>query len=243
MLRSRFESLPVALNERLIPSDKNKSKGFRAAFSRKPKVFISSMKLGFMSRLLFISISLLNKQYFSLIYFGFQASGDEKEEEKRAARFAQMWNLIITSFREEDLIDNREMDLLLVPYCKDRELNIFQWPPFLLASKVYTFAHSVFCLLTMFVDSGVNCLFTVLQIPIALDMAADSGGKDRDLTKRIGSDPYFSYAIRECYASFKNIINTLVFGQREKLCVLSYQDCYLLILLFWAECNIAPNLI
>ena len=73
-----------------------------------------------------------------------------------------MWNLIITSFREEDLIDNREMDLLLVPYCKDRELNIFQWPPFLLASKVYTFAHSVFCLLTMFVDSGVNCLFTVL---------------------------------------------------------------------------------
>ncbi|KAK8456254.1 hypothetical protein SEVIR_4G300600v4 [Setaria viridis] len=156
MLRSRFESLPVAFNERLIPSDANKRKGLRAAFSRKPK-----------------------------------ASDDEKEEEKRAARFAQMWNLIITSFREEDLIDNREMDLLLVPYCKDRELNIFQWPPFLLASK----------------------------IPIALDMAADSGGKDRDLTKRMGSDPYFSYAIRECYASFKNIINTLVFGQREKLVI------------------------
>jgi callose synthase len=153
MLRSRFESLPVAFNERLIPSDTNKGKGLRAVFSRKPK-----------------------------------ASWDEQEDEKRAARFAQMWNLIITSFREEDLIDNREMDLLLVPYCKDRELNIFQWPPFLLASK----------------------------IPIALDMAADSGGKDRDLTKRMGSDAYFSYAIRECYASLKNIINTLVFGQREK---------------------------
>ncbi|AQK80817.1 Putative glycosyl transferase family protein [Zea mays] len=146
MLRSRFESLPEAFNERLIPSDANKSKGLRAAFSSRPK------------------------------------------KEKRAARFAQMWNVIITSFREEDLIDNREMDLLLVPYCKDRELDIFQWPPFLLASK----------------------------IPIALDMAADSGGKDRDLTKRIKSDPYFSFAIRECYASFKNIINTLVFGQREK---------------------------
>ncbi|AQK80738.1 Putative glycosyl transferase family protein [Zea mays] len=153
MLRSRFESLPEAFNERLIPSDANKSKGLRAAFSSRPK-----------------------------------ASGDERQKEKRAARFAQMWNVIITSFREEDLIDNREMDLLLVPYCKDRELDIFQWPPFLLASK----------------------------IPIALDMAADSGGKDRDLTKRIKSDPYFSFAIRECYASFKNIINTLVFGQREK---------------------------
>jgi len=65
MLRSRFESLPVAFNERLIPSDTNKSKGFRAAFSRKPKVFISSVKLSFISRLLFISISLLNEQYFS----------------------------------------------------------------------------------------------------------------------------------------------------------------------------------
>ncbi|KAK1613351.1 hypothetical protein QYE76_037024 [Lolium multiflorum] len=116
-------------------------------------------------------------------------SDDEQEKDKIAARFAQMWNLIITSFREEDLIDNREMDLLLVPYCKDRELDIFQWPPFLLASK----------------------------IPIALDMAADSGGKDRDLNKRMGSDPYFSYAIRECYVSFKNIINTLVFGRREKV--------------------------
>ncbi|XBI05297.1 hypothetical protein VPH35_133474 [Triticum aestivum] len=116
-------------------------------------------------------------------------SGNEQEREKIAARFAQMWNLIITSFREEDLIDNREMDLLLVPYCKDRELDIFQWPPFLLASK----------------------------IPIALDMAADSGGNYRDLNKRMKSDPYFSYAIRECYASFKNIINTLVFGQREKV--------------------------
>uniref|UniRef100_J3MHU9 1,3-beta-glucan synthase n=1 Tax=Oryza brachyantha TaxID=4533 RepID=J3MHU9_ORYBR len=154
MLRSRFESLPEAFNEHLIPSDSHKSKGLRAAFSGKPS----------------------------------KTSGDEQEKEKVAARFAQMWNLIITSFREEDLIDNREMDLLLVPYCKDRELNIFQWPPFLLASK----------------------------IPIALDMAADSGGKDRDLKKRMGSDPYFSYAIRECYASFKNIINTLVFGQREK---------------------------
>jgi hypothetical protein len=59
-------------------------------------------------------------------------------------------------------------------------------------------------------------------------MAADSGGKDRDLTKRIKSDPYFSFAIRECYASFKNIINTLVFGQREKEYVFSYQDYYLL---------------
>lgn len=153
MLRSRFESLPKAFNQCLIPSDTSKRRGFRAAFSKPSKT-----------------------------------SEDTREQEKIAARFAQIWNLIITSFREEDLIDDREKDLLLVPYCKDRDMDIIQWPPFLLASK----------------------------IPIALDMAADSGGKDRDLKKRMKSDPYFTYAIKECYASFKNIIYELVIDSRER---------------------------
>ncbi|KAL7199262.1 hypothetical protein ACSBR2_021531 [Camellia fascicularis] len=108
--------------------------------------------------------------------------------EKAAARFAQLWNTIISSFREEDLISDREMDLLLVPYWADRELDLIQWPPFLLASK----------------------------IPIALDMAKDSNGKDRELKKRIEADDYMSCAVRECYASFQNIIKILVQGGREK---------------------------
>lgn len=33
-----------------------------------------------------------------------------------------------------------EMDLLLVPYWADRELDLVQWPPFLLASKVMSFS-------------------------------------------------------------------------------------------------------
>ncbi|KAK4380700.1 hypothetical protein RND71_002562 [Anisodus tanguticus] len=109
-------------------------------------------------------------------------------KEKEAARFAQLWNKIITSFREEDLISNREMDLLLVPYWADRELDLVQWPPFLLASK----------------------------IPIAVDMAKDSNGKDRELKKRIEADPYMSSAVCECYASFRNVIKVLVSGHREK---------------------------
>ncbi|KAK1390765.1 1,3-beta-glucan synthase [Heracleum sosnowskyi] len=108
-------------------------------------------------------------------------------KEKEAARFAQLWNKIITSFREEDIISNREMDLLLVPYWADRDLDLIQWPPFLLASK----------------------------IPIALDMAKDSNGKDRELKKRIEADNYMSCAVSECYASFRNIIMALVEGARE----------------------------
>ncbi|GJT09449.1 callose synthase 3 [Tanacetum coccineum] len=106
---------------------------------------------------------------------------------KEAARFAQLWNKIITSFREEDLINNREMNLLLVPYWADRALDLIQWPPFLLAS----------------------------MIPIALDMAKDSNGKDRELKKRIENDNYMSCAVRECYASFRNVIKFLVCGSRE----------------------------
>ncbi|CAN6833956.1 unnamed protein product [Brassica oleracea] len=109
-------------------------------------------------------------------------------KDKEAARFAQMWNKIISSFREEDLISNREMELLLVPYWADPDLDLIRWPPFLLASK----------------------------IPIALDMAKDSNGKDRELKKRLSIDSYMTCAVRECYASFRNLINFLVVGERER---------------------------
>ncbi|KAJ0037576.1 hypothetical protein Pint_24113 [Pistacia integerrima] len=157
MLRSRFQSLPHAFNECLIPVEKNekaKKKGFKATFSRKFPEIISN-------------------------------------KEKEEAKFAQMWNKIISSFRDEDLISDREMDLLLVPYWADSDLRLFQWPPFLLASK----------------------------IPIALDMAKDSYGNDRELKKRLNSDSYMQSAIQECYASFRNIINFLVLGEREKVVI------------------------
>lgn len=47
-------------------------------------------------------------------------------------------------------------------------------------------------------------------------MAKDSNGKDRELAKRIDADPYMSSAVSECYASFRNIIKSLVRGDREK---------------------------
>ncbi|GJX44510.1 callose synthase 2-like protein [Tanacetum coccineum] len=152
MLRSRFEQLPIAFNECLIPREKKESakKGLKATLSRR-----------------------------------FSKVTSQKED---AARFAQMWNKIITSFREEDLINNREMALLLMPYWADRDMDLIQWPPFLLASK----------------------------LPIALDMAKDSTGRDSELQKRLNSDRYMVYAVRECYASCQNIMNFLVSGEREK---------------------------
>ncbi|XP_077211954.1 callose synthase 5-like [Tasmannia lanceolata] len=105
-----------------------------------------------------------------------------------AAKFSQLWNEVICSFREEDIISDREMDLLLVPYSSDPSLKLIQWPPFLLASK----------------------------IPIAIDMAAHFRTKDSDLWKRICADEYMKCAVLECYESFKNVLQLLVVGENEK---------------------------
>ncbi|XP_042024280.1 callose synthase 5-like [Salvia splendens] len=122
--------------------------------------------------------------------FSFSKSFDQVTASKRgeATKFAQLWNDVICSFREEDLISDREMDLLLVPYSSDPNLKIIQWPPFLLASK----------------------------IPIALDMATHFRYKDADLWRRICADEYMKCAVIECYESFKLILNALITGDTEK---------------------------
>ncbi|KAL8143622.1 hypothetical protein V2J09_016654 [Rumex salicifolius] len=137
------------------------------------------------------------KQGFSLSKSFAEVNASRRSE---AAKFAQLWNEIITSFREEDLISDwkassandliwyREMDLLLVPYASDLSFTTIQWPPFLLASK----------------------------IPIALDMTVQFQKKDVDLWKRICLDNFMKCAVIECYESFKHILNILVAGKTEK---------------------------
>jgi callose synthase len=110
---------------------------------------------------------------------------------KEAAKFAQLWNQVIASFREEDLISNREMDLLVVPYSSDPSFHLVQWPPFLLASK----------------------------IPIALDMAKDFRGNDAALQKKIYADEYMRCAVKESYESFKHVLRSIIVGENEKLVI------------------------
>ncbi|KAF3321080.1 callose synthase 3-like protein [Carex littledalei] len=156
MLRSRFESIPGAFSDRLVPVEKtgaHRKKGIRAYLANKKPEAVS-----------------------------------EEQKEIMEARFAQMWNEIITSFRKEDLISNREKELLLVPYVADPAIKLIQWPPFLLVSKV----------------------------PIAVDMAEKSNKRDHELIKRLESDYYMFCAVCECYRSFKSIVTDLVLGEQEK---------------------------
>ncbi|XP_052309124.1 callose synthase 7 isoform X2 [Populus trichocarpa] len=114
---------------------------------------------------------------------------DEESERKNVANFSHVWNEFIYSLRMEDLISNHEKDLLLVPYSSS-DVSVFQWPPFLLASK----------------------------IPIALDMAKDFKGKeDAELYRKM--DEYMQSAVTECYEALRYIIFGLLEDDADKLIV------------------------
>lgn len=162
MLRSRFESIPSAFSERLVPSSKGeKKRRYKVAIT-----YICKQMLPY-SCIFTIPNSYLN--YFLLLNFVLLWQ-DDSLERKNIAKFSQMWNEFILSLRMEDLISHkqgpwlkfvmllskqisadmhfkfklvillllrtaRERDLLLVPYSSS-EVSVIQWPPFLLASKV-----------------------------------------------------------------------------------------------------------
>ncbi|KAG9447571.1 hypothetical protein H6P81_013699 [Aristolochia fimbriata] len=141
MLRSRFESVPIAFTERLVPLSGDEPK-----------------------------------------------KNQSEDERKNIAKFSQVWNEFISSVREEDLISNEEMDLLLVPYASG-DISVVQWPPFLLASK----------------------------IPIALDMAKDFKRKDdAELFKKIKNDDYMYSAVLECYETLRDILVGLLRDEGDK---------------------------
>ncbi|CAN7096971.1 unnamed protein product [Brassica rapa subsp. narinosa] len=121
---------------------------------------------------------------------------EETVDERDIARFSQMWNKFVYTMRDEDLISDRERDLLLVP-SSSKDVTVLQWPPFLLASK----------------------------IPIALDMAKDFKGKeDIDLFKKIKSEYYMHYAVVEAYESVRDVIYGLLEDESDKRIV--REICY-----------------
>ncbi|EOX93037.1 hypothetical protein QUC31_003949 [Theobroma cacao] len=116
---------------------------------------------------------------------------DYEIERKNIAAFSLVWNKFIHSMRMQDLINNRDRDLLLVP-SSSSDVSVVQWPPFLLASK----------------------------IPIALDMAKDFKKKDdEELFRKIKADDYMHSAVIECYETVKDIIYNLLEDEADKMTV------------------------
>ncbi|XP_051126234.1 putative callose synthase 8 isoform X2 [Andrographis paniculata] len=103
-------------------------------------------------------------------------------------KFAIVWNQIISSFRDEDLISNREVDLMIMPISSELVSGRVYWPVFLLANKLST----------------------------ALSIAQDFRGKYGSLLRKIRKDNYMYLAVAECYESFKYILDILVVGDVER---------------------------
>ncbi|KAK9926738.1 hypothetical protein M0R45_023951 [Rubus argutus] len=101
-----------------------------------------------------------------------------------AAIFSPFWNEIIKSLREEDLISNREKDLLSIP-SNTGSIRLVQWPLFLLSSKIL----------------------------LAIDLALDCKDTQADLWSRVCRDEYMAYAVQECYYSIEKILYSLVDGE------------------------------
>ncbi|KAK3164457.1 hypothetical protein QOZ80_1AG0018870 [Eleusine coracana subsp. coracana] len=127
--------------------------------------------------------------------YGSRYKGYEEDKNFNIDKFAYTWNAFINSLREEDLLSNREKNLLIVP-SSGSKISVFQWPPFLLASKV----------------------------PIALDMAKGVKKKDEELIKRIKQDPYTEYAVIECYETLLQILYSLIVEESDKKVLDRIQD-------------------
>ncbi|KAM6584955.1 hypothetical protein CsatB_011957 [Cannabis sativa] len=104
------------------------------------------------------------------------------------AKFVLVWNQVINSIRSEDLISNREVDLMTIPMSSELFSGVVRWPVFLIANKFST----------------------------ALSIARDFVGKDEILVRKIRRDKCMYYAVTECYETLKNILKFLIVRDLEK---------------------------
>uniref|UniRef100_M8B6D1 1,3-beta-glucan synthase component FKS1-like domain-containing protein n=1 Tax=Aegilops tauschii TaxID=37682 RepID=M8B6D1_AEGTA len=165
MVRSRFCTLPEVFNACLVPrSSPKEKKGILPSFLEK-KIF---------------------KVESDHVHFTLKDLG--KSERHDPTKFALVWNQIINSFRSEDLISNREMDLMTMPMSLEYRSGSIRWPLFLVAKKFST----------------------------AVDMAANFTGNSAQLFQRIKKDNYMFCAINDFYELTKSIFRFLVIGDVEK---------------------------
>ncbi|KAG0631673.1 hypothetical protein M758_1G271400 [Ceratodon purpureus] len=104
-----------------------------------------------------------------------------------ARRFLPIWNAVISSLREEDLLNNRERDMLEMPpnsdtYPNGKKDTVMCWPLFLLANKLH----------------------------IAVGLGAENKHDDQtDLWLKITADEYMKFAIQESFQTLEQLLLTV----------------------------------
>eukprot|EP00898_Chlorokybus_atmophyticus_P000956 jgi/Chlat1/1861/Chrsp141S02179 len=105
---------------------------------------------------------------------------------ERAERFAGMWNEVMESMREEDLISDDELDRLLMPI-GNKDMPVIQWPLFLLAGYIHS----------------------------AMELAAGDLASDEDVWNEIEQHDYQRAAVIEAYVTAESMLKSLVIGAEE----------------------------
>eukprot|EP00899_Mesostigma_viride_P022281 jgi/Mesvir1/3237/Mv16380-RA.1 len=180
MLRARFETFPRAFSNKFMPTDEgptanrgrisdmsaHRSPPPRGAMSLLPSIMDSHRSSGANSTQPLV----------------------RREEVEFAERFSVLWNEFIECMREEDLISNKERDMLKMPRACE-EVPVVQWPIFLLAGKVQG----------------------------AVDIAVGWGSSTRTehMWGAMKKNAYTRYAVQEAYYLFKAILAELVVGEEE----------------------------
>ncbi|KAJ4820602.1 glucan synthase-like 1 [Rhynchospora pubera] len=109
-----------------------------------------------------------------------------------ARRFALIWNKIITTFREEDILSDHEVLLLELPP-DVWNVGVVRWP----------------------------CILLCNELSLALSRAKELKGPDRRLWKKICKNEYRRCAVIEAYYSAKHLLLTIVKEQTEEHSILS----------------------
>ncbi|XVE51335.1 hypothetical protein DITRI_Ditri02bG0031800 [Diplodiscus trichospermus] len=158
-LRLRFQSFASAMQFNLMPEDQLSSP--KATLVRKLCDAIRRLKL---------------RYGLGQAYKKFESSQVE------ATRFALIWNEIVISLREEDLISDREVELMeLPPPCWN--IKVIRWPCFLLCNEL------------------------LLALSRAKELA---DAPDMRLWARICKNEYRRCAVIEAYDSIKHLLFTIV---------------------------------
>lgn len=105
-----------------------------------------------------------------------------------AGKFAFVWNTIMQIFRDEDILSDKELELLEIP-APAWNISIVQWPSVLLSN----------------------------ELQLALRQAQTWSGKDdKRLWKKVCRSEYRKCAVIECYESTRHVIYRIVkIGSRE----------------------------
>jgi callose synthase len=114
--------------------------------------------------------------------YGFSRSFRKIESNQvEARRFALVWNEIISKFREEDIVSDREVELLELPP-ELWNVRVIRWPCFLLCN----------------------------ELSLALGQAKEVTGSDRRLWRKICKNDYRRCAVIEVYDSAKHMLLEII---------------------------------